>query len=81
MTDTELADLVRQALSRVAPETAGVTLEPATPLRDQLDLDSMDMLQFVLALHRACGVAIPERDYPQLATLAGAIRYLGARLP
>jgi len=45
-------------------------------LRDAIDLDSMDFLNFVIALHERTGVDIPEADYPRLRTLDGAIAYL-----
>jgi acyl carrier protein len=48
-------------------------------LRDQIDLDSMDYLRFVVALHDRLGVDVPESDYPQLGTLDGIIRYLTTR--
>jgi len=44
-----------------------------------LDIDSMDFLNFVVALHEKLGVDIPETDYPQLMTLDGAIQYLSER--
>jgi acyl carrier protein len=36
----------------------------------------MDLLNFVIELHRATGIDIPERDYPKLETLAGCVAYL-----
>jgi acyl carrier protein len=47
--------------------------------RDQLDIDSMDFLNFVIAVHEALHVEIPEADYPKLATLNGCVEYLAAR--
>jgi acyl carrier protein len=76
MTADELRERVRRALSRVAPETAGTELRPDGPLRQQLDLDSMDFLNFVIALHKDLRVEIPEADYPRLSTLDGAVEYL-----
>ncbi|MBZ5703592.1 MAG: hypothetical protein LAN84_17305, partial [Acidobacteriia bacterium] len=46
--------------------------------RDQLDIDSMDLLNFVIALHQELHVEIPEADYPKLATLQGCVDYLFA---
>jgi acyl carrier protein len=50
------------------------------PLRDQVDLDSMDFLRFVMELHRQVGVAVPEADYGKLASVADAVDYVAARL-
>lgn len=79
MSDEEITALVRQALAGVAPESAGLALDPDLEFRDQLDIDSMDFLNFVLRLGEASGVAIPEKDYPQLASLNGCIEYLSER--
>ena len=82
MTVDELRRVVLDALGALAPEADLTTLRPDAPLREQLDLDSMDFLNFVIALHRALGVEVPETDYPKLATLDGCLRYLAElRLP
>lgn len=70
---------VLAALSEVAPEADPSSIDARAPFRDQLDLDSMDFLNFVLALHRMLGVDVPERDYPKLATLESAVEYLSGR--
>ena len=79
MTDAEIRDVVVRTLTKVAPETAGHSLAPAVSLRDQLDLDSMDFLNFVLALHDRLGIDIPETDYPRLYTLDSAVAYLASK--
>lgn len=71
---------VLQALTAVAPDVDTSVLEPALPFRDQFDFDSMDHLNFVIGLHRALGVDVPEADYPQLASLDGCVRYLARAL-
>jgi acyl carrier protein len=71
---------VLDALSRVAPEADPATIDPNEPLREQLELDSMDFLNFVIAVHEDLGVEIPEADYPRLATLEEAERYLEQQL-
>lgn len=81
MTDTSLRNQVLEALLEVAPDVNAAALDPARPFRDQFDFDSMDVLNFVLALHRRLGVDVPERDYPRLAGLDLAISYLHGRGP
>ncbi len=78
MTRDEIRKVVLHALGEIAPEADPATLEPAVGLRDQLDIDSMDFLNFAVALHRDLGVEIPEADYGRLATLDGAVEYLAA---
>jgi acyl carrier protein len=79
MSREEIADLVRGALTSVAPESESQPIEPDAEFRDQMDVDSMDFLNFIIALHAATGIDVPEQDYPQLASLNGCIDYLAAR--
>jgi acyl carrier protein len=80
MTPEEIRNAVLQALASVAPEIDPKSLEPNRAFREEFDLDSMDFLNFVIALHGALGVDVPERDYSKVATLDGAVDYLGRRL-
>lgn len=81
MTTDEIRTKVIAALAAVVPELDPRELEAETPLRDQLDIDSMDFLNFTIGLHKAFGIEIPEADSRQLATLAGCVNYLAARIP
>ena len=74
MTRDELRATVLRVLGDIAPEAALTALHPGVGFRDQLDLDSMDVLNFVVGLHTALGVDIPETDYSKLATLEGSKR-------
>jgi acyl carrier protein len=76
--EPSLAAVVLAALQRVAPEVDPAALDPDVELEEQVDLDSMDFLNFVAALRDATGVEVPERDYPALTTLRGCARYLEA---
>ena len=79
MTQDELRKTVLDTLEEIAPEADLGALPPHKDLREELDIDSMDFLNFVIALHEKLGVDIPEADYPQLITLDGAVGYLVAR--
>jgi acyl carrier protein len=76
MTREELTRVVLDALTGVAPEIDPSTIRGTTRLREELDIDSMDFLNFVVAVHKRLRVDIPEADYPHLATLDGAVTYL-----
>lgn len=76
MTDAELKDLVLRVLGDIAPEAVMEEIDPEASFRDQLDIDSMDFLNFVIALHQELGVDIPEADYPKLSSLNAAVNYL-----
>ena len=81
MTRDELKREILEAISEIAPEAEFGDLDPDEGLREALDLDSMDFLNIVLALHDRLGVDIPEKDYPKLFTLNGAVDYLEAKTP
>jgi acyl carrier protein len=76
-----LRDIVLDTLRRIAPEVSAEGLAPSRPLRDQVDLDSMDWLNFLIALRRKLGVDIPEADYAKLVTLDDVIAYVEAKRP
>lgn len=72
----ELYDVLIAALTAVAPDADPARIDPATGLAEQLDIDSMDFLNLIVALHERTGIEIPERDYPKLSTLDAAVAYL-----
>ncbi len=80
MTRDEIRDVVRRTLSAIAPEADLGTLDPKGELRDQLDIDSVDFMNFVVALHQELGVDVPEADYPKLSSLDGCVAYLAAKV-
>jgi acyl carrier protein len=81
VTKDELRGIVLRVIGEVAPDADLEHLAPDEDLRRQLDIDSMDVLNFVIGLHEATGAEIPERDYPKLITVSGAVDYLAQRLP
>ena len=80
MTKDEIRAIVLRVLGQIAPEAELSNLKPNLRIRDQLDIDSMDLLNVVIALHKELNVEIPEADYSKLATLDGCIAYLEALL-
>lgn len=80
MTNDEIRTAVTNALCQVAPEADPSLLKPKVSFRKQLDIDSMDFLRFVLALHEALNLEIPEKDYPKLTTLDDCVGYVSGHL-
>jgi acyl carrier protein len=80
VTTDEIRNGVIEVLTTIAPEARGQPLAPTVNLREQLDLDSMDALNFVIGLHEAFGVEIPEADYAKLESLETIVTYLTGRL-
>ncbi len=80
MTEAEIRTVLKEELGNIAPEMDLDALDPKADLREALDIDSMDFLNFVIAVHRRLAVDIPELDYPKLITFAGAMDYLKMKL-
>ncbi len=78
MSDNDIRSAVLRALGAIAPEADLEHLDPDVELREQLDVDSMDFLNFIIGLHKQTGIAVPEKDYPRLLTLRGCLDYLKA---
>lgn len=76
----ELKQTVLRLLGEIAPEADLAAVNPEVSFRDQLDIDSIDFLNFVVALHKQFRIEVPESDYPELATIEGCVRYLQHKL-
>jgi acyl carrier protein len=79
VSDDEIKALMLRELAKIAPE-ASEEIDPEVDLREQIDLDSMDILNLMIAIHERTGVDIPEADYPKLVTLNGGVAYLRERI-
>ncbi|MDJ0941914.1 MAG: phosphopantetheine-binding protein [Kiloniellales bacterium] len=79
MNEAEIKAMVQDVLTQVAPNIDTASLDPETAFRDQVEFDSLDFLNFVIALGERSGSEIPEIDYPKLASLQGCIGYFTAR--
>ena len=80
MNDLDIRKVVQAELNNIAPEIDLATIDPAGDLREALDIDSIDFLNFITAIHHRLGVEIPELDYPKLVTIDGAVAYIAAKL-
>jgi acyl carrier protein len=80
MNEPELRQLLVEEIGNIAPDADASSVDIGADLRDALDLDSMDFLNLVIALHQRLGVDIPETDYPKLRTLGGMLGYFGSKL-
>lgn len=78
MTNDNIKNEVLRLLGEIAPEAEPSQLKSNLSFRDQLDIDSMDFLNFMIAIEKRFGVAVPETDYAKLATLDGCVAYLAA---
>jgi len=79
MTEEQIKQVALEIISRIAPEADIANLDPAERLRNQFDFDSVDFVNFAVALQSHLKVEISEADYPQLATLNGCLALLSSR--
>ena len=80
MTREEVILAVKDIIATIAPDEELDGLNETDPLRDQIELDSMDFLDIVMELRKRYNVQVPEEDYPHLNTLGGCAEYLGPRM-
>ncbi len=81
MTNDQIKATVLRLLGDIAPEADLSAIKPDRRIRDQLDIDSMDALNFLIAVDAELGIDIPEADYPKLTTLSNIVGYLAERRP
>ena len=80
MTRDEIKDVILEIIADIDEEADFASRDADAPLRDQLDLDSMDFLDIVMELRKRYKLQIPEEEYPQLATLTSCVNYLEPKL-
>ena len=80
MTADEIKKLVFQLLKQIAPDTEPSTLQPDENIRETLDIDSFDSLQFLVSLNQKLGIEIPEEDYGKITTLKTLVNYILAKM-
>jgi acyl carrier protein len=76
MNDEQARQTIFEVLGEIAPEVDPATVDDASDLTEQLDLDSMDYLNWMLGINQATGVEIPQRDVSRFLTIDGAVDYL-----
>jgi len=80
MTKEQIRASVLEIIGQIIPDEDLSNLKGDVPIREQVELDSMDFLDIVMELRKRYGIEVPESDYGQLATLDGSVAYLGPRM-
>ena len=80
MNGKDFEQIVKASLYSVAPDLESEEIDPELPFNAQFEFDSMDFLNYVIALNKTTGLTLPEKDYPRLTTLASATAYLREHL-
>ena len=80
MTTEDIVLAIKDIIHTIAPDEELEGLVNDEPLREQIELDSMDFLDIVMELRKLYGVQVPEEDYKELASLDGCVSYLAPKL-
>ena len=78
--EAQIKEVVLRVLNGIAPEVDVNSIDPSRDLRDQMDIDSVDFLNFAIGLHKDFGIEIPDADISKLVTLNGCVDYLVSRV-
>jgi acyl carrier protein len=81
LSPSAIRERIFAVLRRIAPEADPAAIDAAADLRQELDIDSMDFLNFLVGIHESLGVDVPESDAPKLRSIDAIAAYLSARLP
>ena len=79
MTNEQVREAVVNIIADIAIDDDVTSIDDATPLREQLDLDSMDFLDIVMELKKRHKIEVPQEDYGQLATMNSCVEYLAPK--
>ena len=80
MTRDDISNVILEIIEDIDEDADFDNLDPDKPLRDQLDLDSMDFLDIVMELRKRYKLQIPEEEYPELSSLNSCVNYLEPKL-
>ncbi len=80
MNQEDIRQIIFQLLKKIAPETEPSALSPEENIREALNIDSFDSLQFLVSLDEKLGIEIPEEDYGKTTTLKNLVNYIMSRM-
>lgn len=80
MTRVDLKETIINALSMIAPEADFDALGPNDNVRETLDIDSFDFLNFLIEMDGILGVETPEADYGKLNSMTDMVNYFSVRM-
>jgi acyl carrier protein len=80
MTKEQIKDKILEIIDQIMPDEDLSNLKGDIPIREQVELDSMDFLDIIMELRKRYGIEVPEDDYVHLDTLDGSVAYLEPRM-
>jgi acyl carrier protein len=79
MNESELKDIIIAELAKIALGSDPAALDMDDNLREGLDIDSFDALNFFIALSERLHIDISEKDMGKLNTMGEILHYLQAQ--
>lgn len=79
MNESELKEIIIAELAKIALGSDPAALELDDNLREGLDIDSFDALNFFIALSERLHIDISEKDMGKLNTMGEILHYLQAQ--
>ena len=79
-----MASSVEDKVKQIIVEQLGVDESEVTPTAsfiDDLNADSLDTVELVMALEEGFGMEIPDEDAEKITTVKDAINYIETHLP
>ncbi|HEB72884.1 MAG TPA: acyl carrier protein [Nitrospirae bacterium] len=76
MTGEGIRQAIIDIIREIVPDEDLSGIDAEKPLRDQIDLDSMDFLDIVMELRKRYSVEVPEQDYQELESMSSTVNYL-----
>jgi acyl carrier protein len=73
------AEEIREGLASILEEVADVSPSDVTDEKsfvDDLDVDSLSMVEVAMAAEEKFGVKIPDDELPKLKTVGDAVKYI-----
>ena len=80
MTKEQIKDTILEIIAQIIPDEDLSNLKGDIPIREQVELDSMDFLDIIMELRKRYGIEVPEDDYTRLNTLNDSVAYLEPRM-
>ena len=80
MTNEEIKSVLMGIVAEIIPDEDLTNLKDDIPIREQVELDSMDFLDIIMELRKRYRIEVPEDDYMQLATIDSSVAYLEPRM-
>ena len=80
MTREEIKSVLMEIVAEIIPDEDLTNLKGDIPIREQVELDSMDFLDIIMELRKRYSIEVPEDDYMQLATIDSSVAYLEPRM-